>query len=325
MNRTGSAVAIVGVLIVAGGTIMLASWQQQSAPAAKTAAAKQPEGKAVTADQGFNRAPLPDSEFGKVAATGKLIFDNPARYAANYVGNSLTCSNCHLESGTKAGSAPLWAAWMAYPAYRSKNHHVNSFQERLQGCFRFSMNGKAPPLGSPELVALESYAWWLAKGQALDPNAPGRGFTRLAKPALPADYARGEQVYTQRCALCHAHDGSGQQDNRGNMTFPALWGEKSFNWGAGMGSIKNAAAFIRANMPYSQGNTLTTQQAWDVALFMDSQDRPQDPRFTGSVAETREKYHHSASSMYGKEVNGSVLGSASPPPGGRLNNKDDKH
>jgi ABC-type lipoprotein release transport system permease subunit len=32
-----------------------------------------------------------------------------------------------------------------YPAYRAKNGHVNTFAERLQGCFRYSMNGKAPP------------------------------------------------------------------------------------------------------------------------------------------------------------------------------------
>ncbi|WP_369335429.1 c-type cytochrome, partial [Burkholderia cenocepacia] len=35
--------------------------------------------------------------------------------------------------------------------------------ERLQGCFRYSMNGKAPPAGDPILVALETYSYWLAK------------------------------------------------------------------------------------------------------------------------------------------------------------------
>lgn len=312
---------IIAVLGIAAGTIVLAAWQ----PSDAAHVAKPPhvvaESTASTA-AAYNQQPLPDNAFGKVAALGKRIFDDPARYAPQYVGNSLTCSNCHLQSGTQAGSAPLWAAWMAYPAYRAKNGHVNSFEERLQGCFRFSMNGKAPPLGSPELVALESYAWWLAKGQRLDAHARGRGFSKLPAPPLPADYARGQQVYGQRCALCHAQDGSGQSDNKGHAAFPALWGAASFNWGAGMGSISHAAAFIRGNMPYSQGNTLTLQQAWDVALYMNSQDRPQDPRFTGSVAETRQKFHHSASSMYGRQVNGSVLGSLSPPAGGRLNDKD---
>ena len=54
-----------------------------------------------------------------------------------------------------------------------------------------------------------------------------------------------------------------------------------------MSSINNAAGFIKANMPFSQGNTLTDAEAWDVASYVDSQERPQDPRFNGSIAETR--------------------------------------
>jgi len=75
-----------------------------------------------------------------------------------------------------------------------------------------------------------------------------------------------------------------------------------------MGEIQNAAGFIKANMPLGLGNTLTDQQAWDVATFMDSQERPQDPRFTGSVEATRAKYHDSPNSMYGEKINGRVLG-----------------
>ena len=92
------------------------------------------------------------------------------------------------------------------------------------------------------------------------------------------------------------------------MVFPPLWGDHSFNWGAGMGDIQNAAGFIKANMPLGQGGTLTDSQAWDVAMFMDSHERPQDPRFTGSVEVTRAKYHDSPHSMYGVNVNGRVLG-----------------
>ena len=61
-------------------------------------------------------------------------------------------------------------------------------------------------------------------------------------------------------------------------------------------------------MPLSQGNTLSDQEAWDVAAFIDSQERPQDPRFSGSIADTRKKYHDSTMSMYGQLVNGVVLG-----------------
>ena len=60
-----------------------------------------------------------------------------------------------------------------------------------------------------------------------------------------------------------------------------------------MHQVNNAAGFIYANMPLGKGKSLTEQDAWDVAMFMDSHERPQDPRFKGNVAETRKKFHDS--------------------------------
>jgi thiosulfate dehydrogenase len=260
--------------------------------------------------------PIPDDEFGKVVQLGRQIFDDPTRYASQYVGNELHCESCHLDEGRRTGSAPLWAAYVSYPAYRAKNHHVNTLEERLQGCFRFSMNGKAPPLGDPVLVALETYAYWMALGAPVDPKIAGRGYQVPAKPALPADYERGSKVYARNCALCHGGDGTGQRDNEGHVTFPALWGPGSFNWGAGMGNVGNAAGFVKSNMPLGRGGTLSDQEAWDVAQFMDSHERPQDPRYVGTVAETRAQFHDDADSMYGKTVNGHLLGSDSVAAGG---------
>jgi thiosulfate dehydrogenase len=261
---------------------------------------------------------IPNDKFGEEVKMGEQIFREPAIHAAQFVGNQLRCSNCHLQAGRQAGAAPMWAAYVSYPAYRSKNGHVNSFEERLQGCFLYSMNGKAPKLGDPVLVALESYAYFLAKGLPTGEKPEGRGYPALPKPALPADYARGGQVYAQKCAACHGAQGLGQSSG-GKVVFPALWGPQSFNWGAGMGSIKHAAEFIHANMPLGLGYSLTPQQSWDVATYIDSQVRPQDPRFTGDVAKTRATFHNSAASMYGQTVNGAVLGDpATTPPFGTV-------
>ena len=255
---------------------------------------------------------MPKDEFGKTVQLGKDIFEHTSRYASQYTGpTNLRCASCHLDAGRLANSAPLWAAYVSYPAYRNKNKHVNTYSERLQGCFKYSMNGNAPPLGDPVLIALESYSYWLATGATINPKIPGRGYPQVPKPPLPRDYARGQAVFEQSCAMCHGADGGGQSDANGEPNFPALWGPKSFNWGAGMGSIKNAAGFIKANMPLGLGGTLSNQQAWDVATFMNSHERPQDPRFQGDIAVTRAKYHDSADDMYGVIVNGQLLGKGS--------------
>jgi thiosulfate dehydrogenase len=250
---------------------------------------------------------MPTGDFGKSVKLGEQIFTRTGEFAPQYVGNALNCASCHLDAGRKPNSSPLWAAYLLYPAYRSKTGHVNSFAERLQGCFRYSMNGKAPPLGDPVLVAVETYAYWLAKGAPVGETIAGQGYPKLPAPAQKADYMRGSQVYARHCALCHAADGQGQSSG-GKTVFPPLWGAHSFNWGAGMGEIQNAAGFIKANMPLGLGGTLTDQQAWDVATFMDSHERPQDPRFTGTVETTRAKFHDVPNSMYGREINGRILG-----------------
>lgn len=300
MKRLFSNGLSLGLVLLALLAVDAVRAQTHAAPAAT-------QKNTVVAFQAPDESAMPDGDYGRAVKLGEQIFLHTPLHAGAYVGNNLNCASCHLDAGRKANASPFAAAYVVYPAYRSKNGHVNTFAERLQECFRYSMNGKMPAPGDPVLVALESYAAWLAKGAPVGGEIAGRGFPKLAKPALPADYLRGSQVYLQSCALCHGANGEGQLSD-GKMAFPALWGKQSFNWGAGMHSVDNAAGFIKANMPLALGNSLTDQQAWDVALFVDSHERPQDPRFTGSAEQTRLKYHDSPYSMYGTVLNGHVLG-----------------
>lgn len=253
-----------------------------------------------------DEADIPAGPFGDVVRRGRDIFTNTGEHAAAYVGNGLSCSNCHLDAGRMANSAPLWGAYVRYPAYRSKTGQVNNYIERLQGCFIYSMDGKAPPADSLELAALETYSFWMARGAPVGTTLPGAGYPKFKAPQAP-DYARGEKVFQENCALCHGAEGQGQQV-AGRYVFPPLWGSDSYNWGAGMHQLDNAAAFIKANMPLGRGGSLSDQMAWDVAMYMNAQERPQDPRFTGDVASTREQFHDDANSLYGMEVDGRLLG-----------------
>ncbi|MGV8892007.1 MAG: c-type cytochrome [Burkholderiaceae bacterium] len=241
---------------------------------------------------------IPKNEYGKMVLMGKNIFVNTQQYAQSFVGNGLNCANCHLDNGRKADSAPLWAAYVLYPAYRKKTGQVDTIQSRIQGCFRFSMNGKPPALDSKEMTALVTYHYWLASGAPTGVKLPGQGFVKVPTPAQTPDLARGGEVYKNNCALCHGVSGEGTKAN-GVYAFPPLWGKDSFNWGAGMHRIDTAAGFIKANMPYGRGGTLSDQDAWDVALFMNSHERPKDPRFKGSIAQTRDK-DHDENCLYGR-------------------------
>ncbi|MFP5404971.1 MAG: c-type cytochrome, partial [Gammaproteobacteria bacterium] len=217
--------------------------------------------------------------------------------------------NCHLAAGRKADSAPLWGAYTMYPAYRKKNDKVNGYADRLQGCFQFSMNGKAPAADSQVIRSLTAYSYWLATGAPTGKSLPGRAYPEVPAPEGGFDLAKGKQVYDAQCAICHGADGQGQKAGN-DQVFPPLWGKDSYNWGAGMHRINTAASFIKANMPLGKGGSLSDEEAWHVAAFMNSHERPQDPRFVdGSVEKTREKYHAGDGvNLYGKEVNGVLLG-----------------
>ncbi|HDZ56419.1 MAG TPA: c-type cytochrome [Pseudomonas xinjiangensis] len=252
---------------------------------------------------------LPDNAYGKLVQQGRAIFVDTKKHASDYVGNGLACANCHLEQGRKANSAPLWAAYTMYPAYRKKNDKVNSYAERLQGCFQFSMNGEAPEADGPVIAALTAYSYWLATGAPTGQELPGRAYPEVPQPEGGYDLAKGEQVYDAQCAVCHGSNGEGQKSGE-TYVFPPLWGADSFNWGAGMHRINTAAAFIKENMPLGKGGTLSDEEAWNVAAFMNSHERPQDPRLIdGSVEKTRDKYHaNDGVNLYGKIINGRMLG-----------------
>lgn len=99
----------------------------------------------------------------------------------------------------------------------------------------------------------------------------------------------------------------------GVPVIPPVWGAQSYNWGAGMHRVNTAAAFIYENMPLGKGIQLSEQQAWDVAAYINSHERPQDPRFTGDVLETAQKYHASDDGYYGKVLDGQLIGSKAYP------------
>ncbi|MCB9702218.1 MAG: c-type cytochrome [Myxococcales bacterium] len=250
---------------------------------------------------------IPEGPLGDSIRRGALIFTDTPKHAGDYVGDSHSCVNCHLDAGRRADAGPLWAAWGMYPDYREKDHKMNTMEDRLRGCFTYSMNaqgsakGEPPPYGDPILVDLQAYMRWLATGAPAATEMSGRGYPAPPKPEGGASKEDGAKVYAEKCALCHGENGEGKTLADGHVQFPPLWGANAYNWGAGMHRNNTAAGFIKANMPLSQGGTLSDKEAWDVAVFINSHERPKDPRQVGTVAEADAEFHaHDCS--YGEGV-----------------------
>ena len=259
--------------------------------------------------------PAPDAypagPLGKAVRYGHELVVHTDHHRTRFKSNGLTCQSCHLEAGRKAGAIPLWGAWGVYPRFREASGHVDRMTERIEACFRFSMNGVPPPPQSPEMIALESYIFWLAKGLTIGEDPPGRRFRELPRPQRTPDRLRGKTIYQASCARCHGPEGQGLFRDQ-HYVFPPLWGKDSYNFGASMHQLNVAAAFAFANMNQDRGNHLDEQDAWDVAAFVNGHQRPQDPGFSKDVAHTRTQRHTSHMCFYGTRQDGQLLGQGAP-------------
>ena len=108
------------------------------------------------------------------------------------------------------------------------------------------------------------------------------------------------------CMTCHGADGAGMAPT----TYPRLAGLDADYMAK---QLRNFRAGKRNNpiiMPLGQGDSLSDQDAWDLSAFMNSHERPQDPRHQGDLAATTEQFHGRKFDYYGKfkTADGYLLG-----------------
>src|SRR5699024_3702098 len=134
-----------------------------------------------------------------------------------------------------------------------------------------SMNGEELAFESEEMRSISAYLKHLSEGTDQEDADEYTGNEAMEEVPEP-DVDNGERLYdAKNCATCHATDGSGT----GSTSGPALWGEGSFNVGAGMNRLSDAAGFIKENMPKSDPGTLDDQEAAYLAAFLLAHDRPE--------------------------------------------------
>ena len=213
-----------------------------------------------------------DDKLAEVVKLGESMVENTTTHpmSKGYVGNALNCTSCHLDNGRHEKAGTFLGTATAYPAWSPRENRVITLEDRVLNCFMRSCNGTRPPLGSEVSVAVTAYITSLSQGQTLRMNfkrpiGPG-AIKLLALKPDQADIQRGAALYTSRCAECHLEDGQGDKDN------PPVWGERSYNDGAGLSSVENLAAWLKVAMPLDDTD-LTDQQALDIAAYVNSHKR----------------------------------------------------
>lgn len=210
---------------------------------------------------------IPGGQRGEQIRLGYEMVVRTQEFAAAYVGNRLTCANCHLDAGLDPNSASFVGLSRVYPEYRARAGKVLTLADRINECVERGLNGKPIPPDSHKLQAIVAYIEWLSKDVPAGSRMAWRGIPSLPPPK-PPDALNGAKVFNARCAFCHGADG------QGTMAAPPVWGAQSYGIGSEMARVPVAASFIKSNMPRTRGWALSDQDAYDVAAYINSQPRP---------------------------------------------------
>ena len=116
--------------------------------------------------RGLPLAPPPDPRLEPYRERGRALFEQRIGQL------DLSCADCHdQQAGRRLGGSPIPQGHATgYPIYRLEWQGLGSLQRRLRAC----MSGvRAEPLawGSPELVELELYLAWRARGMPVETPA----------------------------------------------------------------------------------------------------------------------------------------------------------
>ena len=278
-------IIIIYSLFTILGTKKEGSKKQEDSPISSTVIERRESNIIDKVPDDFKIPPFEDSEEGKMAQYGyNLITKTYTIMGPNtkksISGNNLSCTNCHLNGGTKPYAAPYIGLSGIFPTYIGRENKIESLEERINGCFERSLNGKAIDVNSYEMRAIISYIKHISKGIPIGKRIKGQGFVDFKVPNRAANVAEGALVYEKNCISCHGIDGQGKKGSVGNREgeyiYPSLWGEGSYNDGAGLSRLITIAKFIKGNMPLGatyDKSILSDEEAFDVAAYINSKPR----------------------------------------------------
>jgi len=195
------------------------------------------------------------------------------------ISNGMNCQNCHLSAGTIPYGNNYSAVVSTYPKFRDRSGSMESISKRVNDCIERSLNGVALDTNSKEMKAILSYMHWVGDEIPKGKKPKGSGLLELEYLKRPANPRNGEIVYQAKCASCHGNNGEGKLNDEGfGYIYPPVWGENSYNTGAGLFRLSRFAGYVKANMPYGMASytkpQLSDEEAWDVAAYVNSQPRP---------------------------------------------------
>lgn len=216
-------------------------------------------------------------EYGKdlIAHTAKYLGPNGS---VKQITNGMNCNNCHLDAGTKPWGNNYGSVKSMYPKMRARSGQVENLYKRVNDCLERSLNGQPLNEDDKEMKAMIAYIEYIGSNLPKGKEANASGIYDLEYLDRAADPVKGKELYDVKCASCHQVNGEGiLAADKIEYAYPPLWGNNSYNSGAGLFRISRFAGYIKYNMPLGatyESPQLSDEESWDIAAYVENQPRP---------------------------------------------------
>jgi thiosulfate dehydrogenase len=223
-------------------------------------------------------------ENGDLIRYGRELIANTSRYlgpkgSVASISNGMNCQNCHIDAGTVPFANCFSGVSAMYPMYRPRSGIIESIEFRINDCLKRSLNGSTIDSTGKEMQAMVAYLKWVGRDVPKGKKPDGANIAELPYIDRAADTGNGHIVYSSKCMSCHGTNGEGKfNEDSSGFVYPPLWGERSYNTGAGLYRLTRFAGYVKSSMPVGASHAkpiLTDEEAWDVAAYVNTQPRPE--------------------------------------------------
>ncbi len=164
-------------------------------------------------------------------------------YCGDNCGKILNCTNCHFCGGAtmggRNGGISLVGVSKVYPKMMPNGKQM-TLEQRINGCFLRSLNGRALPDGSPHMEAMLAYLDWISQGVDEMPKDSWLGLKELK-----SDHVPDPEKWDEKCLLKSAPSAMApmaRPTKKLRLKLPTAVGQPSFNSAAGMNKLPTIAS-----------------------------------------------------------------------------------
>lgn len=194
-----------------------------------------------------------DDEMSPFIERGEALMDGSEELVEGEEGNELSCMSCHAGDSDSNGES-LVGITKEYPKYDERKDAVITLEEKINDSIVHDLNGEKIDYDGEEMRSIVAYLTDISKGEDYEAHKDEDTIEEIAD----VDLEKGEKIFNEKI----------------KDSAPVLFGESSFADSSSMSRMLVMTNYVKNNLPQDDPDSLSDQEASDVAAYILSEDRP---------------------------------------------------